>query len=289
MPTKIEKDSVTGRMTTGHEWDGLKELNTPLPKWWVWTWGVTIVWAIIWAILYPSFPGITGYYHGVLGYSQHKVVDQQVAAIRRKRAVFMDKIATTPIAAVDANPELRVMALHAGALTFAENCQPCHGPAGIGQPGYPALNTDVWRWGGTLAQIEQTITHGIRSGDPAAHNSQMPRFGADSILTPAQIGAVADYVVTLFGQKNNAADLPQGRTVFAQNCAACHGAKGQGNIMMGAPPLRSHVHLFASTRAQVVAQVTDPRHGVMPNWSPRLDTATIRSVAIYVHSLGGGR
>ncbi|MBN8891194.1 MAG: cytochrome-c oxidase, cbb3-type subunit III [Rhodospirillales bacterium 70-18] len=288
MPTKIEKDSVTGRETTGHEWDGLRELNTPLPKWWLYTLYASIVFAIVYSVLYPSVPGITGYFHGVLGYSTRTQVAADVRAMAAQRGVSMDKIKDMPIEQVRENPQLLAVALTAGRITFAENCQACHGAGGEGRPAYPVLADDVWLWGGKLADIQQTITYGIRSGHPDARVSQMPRFGADAILQPAQIQQVADYVMALYGKPVAGADTAAGATVFAENCAACHGDKGQGNREFGAPALASQVHLYGDTRAVVVAQITNPRQGVMPNWNVRLDPATIKSVALYVHSLGGG-
>jgi cytochrome c oxidase cbb3-type subunit 3 len=288
VPTKIEKDSLSGRETTGHEWDGLKELNTPLPRWWVYVLYATIIWSVVWFLLYPSVPGLTGYFHGFLGYSSRADVERDVKAMAAEHRQSMDKIAAMPIAAVRQDPQLLAVATTAGRITFANNCQPCHGPGGEGRIGYPNLADDVWLWGGKLEDIEQTITHGIRSGDADARQSQMPRFGLDAMLKPEQIQQVADYVMTLFGKGKAGQDVSAGQALFAANCAACHGDNGQGNRDFGAPPLKSQVHLYGDSRATVVAQITNPRQGVMPNWNTRLDPATIRSVALYVHSLGGG-
>ena len=288
MPTKIEKDSLTGRETTGHEWDGLKELNTPLPKWWLYLLYATIAWAVVWCLLYPSIPGVTGYFHGILGYSQRARVEREVRAMAARHQEAMEKIAAMPIAAVRQDPQLLAVATTAGRITFANNCQPCHGPGGEGRIGFPNLADDLWLWGGKAADIEQTVLHGIRSGDPEARQSAMPRFGADGILKPEQIEQVADYVMTLFGKGKEGVDVAAGKALFADNCAQCHGENGQGNRDVGAPPLKSQVHLYGDSRAAVVAQITNPRMGVMPNWNTRLDAATIRSVALYVHSLGGG-
>jgi cytochrome c oxidase cbb3-type subunit 3 len=288
VPTKIEKDSLSGRDTTGHEWDGLKELNTPLPKWWLYILYATIVWAVVWFLLYPSVPGVTGYFHGILGYSARSNVERDVKAMEAQHQQSMDKIATSPIAVVRQDPQLLAVATTAGRITFANNCQPCHGPGGEGRIGYPNLADDVWLWGGKLEDIQQTITHGIRSGDPDTRQSQMPRFGADGLLKPEQIQQVADYVMTLFGKAKPGVDVAAGQALFATNCVACHGENGQGNREFGAPPLKSQVHLYNDSRDSVVAQITNPRQGVMPNWNTRLDAATIKSVALYVHSLGGG-
>jgi len=200
----------------------------------------------------------------------------------------MDKIANLPIQQVKDSPQLAAMAMTAGRIAFAENCQPCHGPGGGGRPGYPDLADDVWLWGGKLSDIQRTITYGVRSGDPEAHVSAMPRFGADAILKPEQIQQVADYVWTLWGHPAPAASVAAGKLLYADNCAPCHGVNGEGNRTVGAPPLRGHVHLDGDTRAVIVNQVTNPRMGVMPHWDTRLDKATIKSLTLYVHALGGG-
>ena len=288
MPTKIEKDSVTGQMTTGHEWDGLKELNQPLPKWWLYVLYATIVVAAAQFVLYPSIPGITGYFHGLLGYSQRKAVDADVHAVAAQRAGAMERIRTLSFADIRKDPELLATAEIAGRITFANNCQPCHGAGGGGNPGYPALAAGNWLWGGGLETIQQTVTHGIRSGDPDARSSQMPRFGTDGVLKPEEIQSVANYVMTLFGEPAAGVDVSTGRKLFVENCATCHGEAGQGNREQGAPRLASRTHLRVFDRDGVVRQITSPVMGVMPNWNTRLDEATIKTVTLYVHSLGGG-
>jgi len=288
VPTKIEKDVVTGQETTAHEWDGLRELNTPLPKWWIYTFYATVVWAVVWCTLYPSVPWVNGYFHGVLGYSQRASVNADVRAVVAQRAATMDRIAALSFADIRKDPQLMAAANTAGRIAFANNCQPCHAAGGGGQPGYPALAAGAWIWGGTLDAIQQTITHGIRSGDPDAREAQMPRFGADGILKPAEIQQVADYVMTLFGHDDAGKDVTAGRKLFAENCAICHGDAGQGDREKGAPRLASQVHLYGNDRATVVAQITTPRMGMMPAWNTRLDPATIKALALYVHSLGGG-
>jgi cytochrome c oxidase cbb3-type subunit III len=288
VPTKIEKDAVTGHNTTGHEWDGLRELSQPLPKWWLYIFYACIAWAAGLCVLYPSVPGITGYFHGVLGYSQRRAVDQDVAEVQAQRAAAMDRIKVLSFAEIRKDPQLLAVAETAGRITFANNCQPCHGAGGGGNPGYPALAAGSWLWGGSLEAIQQTVTHGIRSDDPQARQSQMVKFGVDGVLKPEQIQQVADYVMTLFGTPVAGADIAPGKNLFADNCAVCHGANGQGGRDVGAPRLASRIHLHGDTRDAVVAQVTNPKMGVMPNWNTRLDTATIKSVTLYVHSLGGG-
>jgi cytochrome c oxidase cbb3-type subunit 3 len=191
--------------------------------------------------------------------------------------------------AIKADPALMEVALTSGRITFAENCQPCHGPGGGGNPGYPALAAGAWIWGGTLSDIEQTITHGVRSADPDARASAMPHFGADGTLKPAEVEAVADYVwTTFYGHPATGQDVSAGAKIFADNCVACHGDQGQGTREVGAPKLASQVHLYGNSRDTILHQVNLPRQGVMPNWGTRLDPATIKAVTLYVHSLGGG-
>jgi cytochrome c oxidase cbb3-type subunit 3 len=287
MTKKPHTDELSGTETTGHDWDGVRELNNPLPKWWLYVFYACVIWALGLVLLYPSIPGISGYFHGILGYSSRVNAMAGVREMHQRHAAEMDKIASMPIADVAADPNLTSIAMIAGRSAFADNCQPCHGANGTGRIGYPALGDDVWLWGGTLRQIETTITHGARNSDPESHQSQMPSFG-DGMLKPAQIGQVADYVGKWWGFTDDAADTSAGAKIFADNCAVCHGDKGLGNRDVGAPPLASRIHLYNDGRDAVIAQVTHPRHGVMPNWGARLDPGTIKSLAIYVHALGGG-
>lgn len=289
MPTKVEKDAISGQVTTGHEWDGIKELDTPSPKWWLYTFYACIVFGVGMFILYPSIPYGPGYFHGLLGYSSRANVDAAVAKLVAQRKGSMDQIAAFSFNQIKADPGLMEEAMTSGRITFAENCQPCHGAGGGGNPGYPALAAGAWLWGGTLADIQQTVTHGIRSADPDARTSAMPRFGADAMLKPDEIAAVADYVwATFYGHPTEGKDVSAGAKIFADNCVACHGEQGQGNREMGAPKLASHVHLYGDTKEAILNQVTLPRQGVMPNWGARLDTGTIKAVTLYVHALGGG-
>jgi cytochrome c oxidase cbb3-type subunit 3 len=288
VPTKIEKDSVSGRDTTGHEWDGIKELDTPLPKWWLYTFYASIAIAFGMFLLLPSIPYGPGYWHGLLGYSPRTEVDAEVAKLQAQRKVSMDKIADLSFDQIKADPALLEVALTKGRITFEENCQACHGAGGSGHPGFPALAAGSWLWGGKLTDIQRTVTHGIRSGDPAAHTSAMPPFGS-GLLPPEQIQQVADFVWSKFyGHATEGQDVSAGAKIFAQNCAPCHGADGQGNRLVGAPRLNSRIHLYGDSRETIVSQVTQPRAGVMPNWNARLDPATIKAVTLYVHSLGGG-
>jgi cytochrome c oxidase cbb3-type subunit 3 len=285
MPTKIEKDEVTGRETTGHEWDGVRELNTPLPRWWVNLFYVTIAWAIGYMVFYPSLPWVQGWF----GYWSRAELTRSLDDQRAQRAGFVSRIERTDLAAIRTDPELLNFALAGGRQVFADNCAPCHGAGGAGAVGYPNLADDDWLWGGTLSDIHRTIGYGIRNADPNSRVSQMPRYGLDGILKPEEISAVADFVLSLSGSVPSSAATSAGGVLFADNCVPCHGEKGEGNQELGAPRLDDRIWLYGGDRASVVRSIANARAGAMPAWEGRLDPATIKMLAVYVHALGGGK
>jgi cytochrome c oxidase cbb3-type subunit III len=288
----LEKDSVSGQYTTGHEWDGIKELNTPLPKWWVYVFWATVIWAIAYWIAMPAWPTVSGYTQGVLGYSSRADLDAELKAQKATRAKYEAKIATLSLDEVVQDKDLRNFAMTGGKVLFGENCSACHGAGGVGVAGaYPNLADDEWLWGGSLADIYQTIKHGVRNENGESRMSVMPNFGTDGLLTKEQIDQVADYVVSL-STKAPAAGSP-GEAVFNEQCVACHQEGGVGSADVGAPALNNNLWLFKggkeAVKQAVVNQVTSPRHGSMPDWSTRLDDTSIKLLAVYVHSLGGGK
>jgi cytochrome c oxidase cbb3-type subunit 3 len=287
MPTKVEKDAVTGQDTTGHEWDGIKELNTPLPKWWLYVLYATIVWSVVWWFLFPSWPWGPGYFHGLTGANQRVEYEARMAQAREGQAAYFNQIAAASLDQINQDPKLLSFALAGGGAAFADNCAPCHGLGGAGQGHYPTLADDSWIWGGTLDDIYTTIQHGIRSNDPDTRFNEMPAFG--DILSRDEINAVAEYVLSLSGRSDNPELATQGKTIFADQCAVCHGEQGQGMQELGAPNLSDQIWLYGGDKADIVAQITRPQHGVMPAWSGRLDPETIKTLAVYVHSLGGGQ
>lgn len=288
MPTKVEKDALTGRETTGHEWDGLKELNTPLPKWWLYVFYATIAFSVLWMVLYPSlpFPGATG----LTGWVAREAVVPVVEAERAKQAPMLARLREATPEQIAADPELRAFALAGGRVAFANNCAGCHGAGGQGAPGgFPSLADDDWIWGGSLGAIQHTIRHGVRSGESEeARTTQMPRFLADGLLTAAQVGDVAEYVLSLTGRATDEAAARRGEALFAENCASCHGEKGEGNRDLGAPRLNDQVWLYGGDKASIVRSIAFSRGGVMPAWGGRLDPAVVNMLTVYVHALGGG-
>ena len=285
MPTKIEKDDVTGIETTGHEWDGIKELNAPLPKWWLYLLYATIIWSVGYYVLYPSWPWLSGYAGGLLGYSSRVELTERMSAARAAQAGFYARIDGATPAEIAADAELLNFALSGGRTMFNENCAPCHGAGGAGAKGYPSLADDEWLWGGDIEAIEATIRYGIRSDHDETRVSDMPRFGLDEILDEDEIAAVSDYVLAFTG----AADATeQGAEIYADNCASCHGDEGEGIADFGAPALNDAIWLFGGDRESIVTTVTEARGAMMPAWQNRLDPATIKMLTVYVHSLGGG-
>lgn len=284
---KVERDPVSGTDTTGHEWDGIKELNSPIPKWWVYVFYACVAWSVAYWVAYPSWPTLTTYSKGVLGYSSRAELREDMAKADAGKAGWLAKFKGASVAEIAANPELRTYAMAGGAVAFKDNCVACHQAGGAGAVGYPALVDDEWLWGGSLTDIQATIAHGIRAAEDAdTRTSEMPRYGVDNILDAAQIGQVAEYVVALADGKP--ADGP-GKQIFAEQCVACHGEGGVGGAAVGAPALNNQLWLFGGDKAAVMAQIQTPRHGAMPAWGKRLDETTIKQLTVYVHSLGGGK
>lgn len=285
-----EIDAVTGTSTTGHEWDGIKELNTPLPRWWIMTFYATIVWAFGYWIVYPAWPTITGYTTGVIQYSSRADVAVELANLEKIRGDKMVALGTKSLADIEKDPTLLALARARGKTVFGDNCAPCHGTGGAGAKGYPNLNDDEWIWGGSLDQIQQTIEFGVRSGHIKGHEGVMIAFGKDGILKKNEIATVVGYVRSLSGMPvAKGADMDAGKKLFADNCASCHGEGAKGNPELGAPNLTDKIWLYGSEEAAVIESVTNGRSGVMPAWTGRLDAATIKALAVYVHSFGGGR
>ncbi|MFO1033510.1 MAG: cytochrome-c oxidase, cbb3-type subunit III [Hyphomicrobiales bacterium] len=287
--SKRDVDQHTGIETTGHEWDGIKELNNPLPRWWLLTFYATIIFAIGYCVVYPAIPGLSGASKGLWGWSSRHDVQAAMDAVTQSRAAMEDKIAATDIKTIIATDDLKQYATSAGASMFKTYCSQCHGSGAQGAVGYPNLNDDDWLWGGTPEQIVQTLTHGVRYvQDPDTRNSQMPAFGKDAILDAAAIGNVAQYVLKLSGAEHDEAAATTGQQLFTDNCAACHGANGEGNQDVGAPKLADAIWLYNGGAETITAQINNPRHGVMPAWG-RLGDAKVKELAAYVISLGGSK
>jgi cytochrome c oxidase cbb3-type subunit III len=290
MSHKRENDKVTGVETTGHVWDDdIRELNNPLPKWWLYTFYACCLWAFAYWVLYPAWPTLNGYTKGTLGYSQRATVASEIVAARQGQDTFRRQMDTTPLGDVRKNADLFRFATASGAAAFQTNCAPCHGRGAQGFIGYPNLNDDKWIWGGGIDEIYRTIQFGIRSDHKDARFSQMPRYGVESLLKADEIESAAEYVLSLTKQSTNAVAAKNGAKIFSEQCAACHGADGGGNVEFGAPSLSDGIWLYGGSKDAIIESISTGRGGAMPAWINRLDAPTIKSLAVYVHSLGGGK
>lgn len=287
MSEQTEVDEISGTDTTGHEWDGMKELNTPLPRWWLITFYITVIWSIGYMVLYPAIPMVNDFTRGMLGYSSRGELAKEISKAKDAQSTLAGKIKTASLEEIKNDQQLLSFAKAGGKAAFKVNCIQCHGSGAEGSKGNPNLNDDDWIWGGTLETIQQTIMHGIRfDEDDDTRTSDMPAFGRDGILDATQIDAVAGYVRSL--SSGESTNDETGEKLFAANCAACHGEKGEGNRELGAPALNDQIWLYGGDIETIKTSIHNSRHGVMPAWAHRLDEVTIKQLAIYVHALGGG-
>src|SRR6267154_1018287 len=248
-----DTDPVTGTKTTGHIWDGIQELNTPLPRWWLWTFYATIIWSVGYWIVYPSWPLVNTYTRGLTNWHARDGIISDLADLKRKRGPLFEKLGSASLSDIRNDPQLSEFARAVGRPAFAENCSPCHGAGGGGAKGYPNLNDDDWLWGGKLEEIAQTVRHGIRSGDAASRPAvAMPAFGRDGMLKRTEIETIADYVRSLAGLGDGQVDLAAGKKLYGDFCAGCHGPDAKGNRSLGVPNLADRISLYGSERAAVI-------------------------------------
>ncbi|EKE43353.1 Cbb3-type cytochrome c oxidase CcoP subunit [Oceaniovalibus guishaninsula JLT2003] len=286
-PHGREIDDETGIETTGHTWDGIKELNNPLPRWWLWTFYATTVWGILYTIFFPAWPLVSGATTGLLGYATRTEVARDIEAVETANAALTERLATIELAALPSEPDLQRFAVAGGAAVFRTNCSQCHGSGAAGGKGYPNLLDDDWIWGGTIDDIVYTVRHGIRNEqDPDARYSEMPVFG--EILADEEIAALVQHVRAISGQDHDAALAAVGSELFLDNCSACHMEDGTGNRELGAPNLTDAIWLYGGDTESITDTIRYSRYGVMPPWTPRLTDAEINAVSAYVHQLGGG-
>ena len=280
-------DQITGVETTGHDWDGIQELNNPLPRWWLWTLYLCILWGIWYLFAYPAWPMIKGATEGYLGYSTRANVAADIEAVNVANADLRNALTTVDLATLSENEELNRFAVAGGAAVFRTNCSQCHGSGAAGAKGYPNLLDDDWLWGGSIEDIAYTINHGIRNEiDADARFSQMPAFG--DILEKADIDKVVQHVISLSSTEFDTSLATQGAVIFDENCSACHAVDGTGNREVGAPNLADAIWLYGGDAAALTETITKSRYGVMPPWGTRLSQSDVNAVAAYVHQLGGG-
>lgn len=284
-----EIDQPTGVETTGHEWDGIKELNNPLPRWWLIILWITVAWSVAYWILMPSWPGITGYFAGVRNHTERANVEAAVAALEAERGLQMSQLLSIEtIEDVERDPQLLQYAMNAGASLFGDNCATCHGAGGQGFKGYPSLVDDAWLWGGALDDISKTLHHGIRSTHPETRISVMQAYGELGVFDRDQISDLVEYVVNLSGREANREAVMRAAPLYQEQCVSCHGADGAGDQSQGAPNLTDAIWLYGGERTDIRQTLVYGRAGVMPYWTDRLTDEQITALAVYVHSLGGG-
>jgi cytochrome c oxidase cbb3-type subunit 3 len=285
MTENKHKEEHKKNETTGHSWDGISEYNIPAPRWWLIVWMVCIIWAFIYWIFYPAWPIFGGNTKGTLGWSGQSQLEESQSEIDDLRSEQLKEISKMDLEAIQKDKNLMEFALNGGRSAFKENCAACHGTGAAGYKGFPNLNDDDWLWGGKVEDIYQTLIYGIRSGHDKARSNQMPAFGMDKILTKDEINDVTEYVMSLSNQSLN---NQKGEAIFKANCTACHGPSGKGNKSLGAPNLTDKIWLYGGQKEDIIFTINYARNGVMPYWKGRLDDATIKQLALYVHSLGGG-
>lgn len=281
-------DKISGTETTGHEWDGIEELNTPMPRWWLWMFYASIVIALIYAILMPSIPLLNSHFKGVLGHSDRASVIASMEELKADRAEYANQLSGASLEVIQADPDLFRFAMAAGKSAFGDNCATCHGSGAQGFKGYPNLNDDVWLWGGTFKEIEHTLTVGIRATHEDTRIGLMQAYGRDELLTGDQITDLSQYVLNFSGQATDADAVNRSSQLFLDTCSSCHRENGKGDQTQGAPNLTDSDWLFGGTPDEIYETIYGGRQGVMPNWNKRLAPETITALSVYVHALGGG-
>lgn len=285
---KTNIDELSGTETTGHEWDGIEELNTPMPRWWLWMFYASIVFAIGYVIAMPSIPLVNSHFKGVLGNSDRVAVQESLAAMRADRSVYAAKLRDASLQEIQDDPDLFRFSMAAGKSAFGDNCATCHGSGAQGFKGYPNLNDDIWIWGGTFEDIQHTLTVGIRAAHEDTRIGLMQAYGRDELLTSDQITDLTQYVLSFTGKSTDNAAVGRAEPLFQNNCVSCHGVNGQGDKAQGAPNLKDSDWLYGGSADDIYQTIYNGRQGVMPNWNERLSPEIITALAVYVHALGGG-
>jgi cytochrome c oxidase cbb3-type subunit 3 len=282
-----ERDPHTGYLTTGHEWNGIKELNTPVPRAVYFFLITTFLFSVGYWILMPAWPLGVSFTRGLLGIDQRETVTKSLQQAVLERSVWTKRIEAEDFAAIRADAGLMRVVRETGRTLFGDNCAACHGTNAKGSKGFPNLTTAAWLWGGSPEQIAETIRVGVNSGHPNARSSQMLAFGRDQVLKRDEIENVVAYVRSLSapGGAAQAKAVEAGRAVFAANCASCHGEEGKGNPELGAPDLTDNIWLYGGDEASVYATVWGGRQGHMPSWESRLTALDRKILTLYVADL----
>ena len=288
-----ERDPHTGHMTTGHEWNGITELNTPVPRPVYFFLIATFAFALIYWVLMPAWPLWSTYTKGLLGSSDRTNVTQSLQQASVAREVWTKKIESGDYAAIQADPALMQSVRESGRTLFTDNCAVCHGGKATGGPGYPQLTGASWIWGGTPETVAETLRVGINSGHAEARTSQMLAFGRDQMLQRADVENVTTYVQSLsqpaLATPANEKALAAGKEAYITNCVSCHGENGKGNAELGAPDLTDQFWIYGGDRHSIFTSIFNGRQGFMPSWEGRLSPLERKILALYVVDLGASR
>jgi cytochrome c oxidase cbb3-type subunit 3 len=280
-----ERDPQSGYLTTGHEWNGIKELNTPVPRL-VWlSLAVTALFSFGYWILRPAFPTGSSYTKGLLGADDRAAVAASVRQAQADRAGWTELVTAKSFDEIQADPRLMAQVRATGSVLFGDNCAACHGLDAKGGRGFPNLTTRSWLWGGTPEAIGETIRVGVNAPHPNTRISQMPAFGRDGVLKREEMENVVTYVMSLSRPglaREEAAKVAAGKTVFTANCAACHGPDGRGNPEVGAPNLADHYWIHGSNENALYADVWGGLQAQMPSWESRLSPLERKILVLYI-------
>ncbi|MBF0673698.1 MULTISPECIES: cytochrome-c oxidase, cbb3-type subunit III [Pseudomonadota] len=289
--SKTEIDPVSGEQTTGHEWNGIKELDTPVPRGILWFIVVTHLFALVWWVLMPAFPLGWTYTKGILGIDQRETVEQVIVGNQRARQPWTSQIAALPFDQIQADEALMTNVAQSGRQLFGDNCAACHGLNGTGRSSYPDLTDGDWLWGdGSPEAIAETLRVGINTRHDESRTSQMPAFGRDATLSRPEVRQVAQYVYSMsqpeYSTVDNVDTIAAGQQLFIDNCSGCHGESGAGIADIGAPNLTDAAWLYGGTIEDIIESVHGGRTGHMPTWDERLTATEIKTLALYVYVLG---
>lgn len=282
-----ERDPLTGHQTTGHEWDGITELNTRVPKVIWWFIGITHLWALVIWIVLPSWPLVNTYTRGLLGLDQQERVEEEVRELRRARSDWVTRIAESDLSTIKGDPALMAIVQQTGPMLFGDNCSGCHGARAGGNPGFPNLTDKAWLWGADAEDILETLRVGINAPHPETRVSQMLAFGRDGILSRDEIRTVVDYLQSLSGGADGAEPdrLAAGAALFQDNCASCHGEAARGIRELGAPDLTDDDWLYGSDKQSLFHTIHDGRQGWMPAWEDRMSLADRKILALHLQEI----
>jgi cytochrome c oxidase cbb3-type subunit 3 len=284
-----ERDPHTGYLTTGHEWNGIKELNTPVPRVVYVFFIAAATFSLIYWLLFPAFPLGETYTKGLLGTDQRANVAESLKEAARDREGWTKRIETESYQAIQADPGLMAIVRQTGRTLFGDNCAACHGLSAKGNKGYPNLTSASWLWGGDPETIAETIRVGINSAHPSTRVAQMLAFGRDQVLPRTDVDNVVAYVQTLSDPAAAKSLDPQrleaGKAAFAANCAVCHGDDGKGKADVGAPDLTDRHWIYGGDPQSIFTTVWSGRQGHMPTWENRLDPVERKILALYLVDL----